>query len=208
MSTRPPSERRLPWDVCRPPCCPWGLLVSRSRPSGGCFDDLAHCRQYPGRNHLVDSAPARTIKGRALGLEGEVVYADAGGEAEILISDRHRLVGRPDYILDGGDGDLIPVERKSRPAGSGPYDGEILQLAAYCALVENGYGTIVRSGRLQYADRTVDIAFDEQLRAKLADTPAVVRETGKEKDVSRSHNSPARCRGCGFRETCGESLAK
>jgi hypothetical protein len=45
-----------------------------------------------------------------------------------LVSEAHRLVGKPDYILER-DGKLVPVERKSRKLSTaGAYEGEILQL--------------------------------------------------------------------------------
>ena len=56
-----------------------------------------------------------------------------------VVSDAHALVGRPDYIQRMGD-QLIPVERNSRQLGSGAYEGELLQLAVYCLLVEERFG--------------------------------------------------------------------
>ncbi len=77
-------------------------------------------------------------KANALGLAGELIYVDQGDQ-ELLVSDRYGLVGRPGYILNDG-GELVPVERKSRAVSiSGPHNGEILQLAAYCLLVEEHF---------------------------------------------------------------------
>ena len=62
----------------------------------------------------------------ALELSGEVLYSDGDTTADVLVSDAHRLVGKPDYILQH-DGELIPVERKSRKLSTaGAYEGEIL----------------------------------------------------------------------------------
>ena len=87
---------------------------------------------------------------RLVGLDvtGEVVYRDDGAVVEVLVSHLHGLTGKPDYIQRDGE-ELIPVERKSRiisPAGA--YEGEILQLAAYCLLVEERFGKPVRRGHL------------------------------------------------------------
>jgi len=123
-----------------------------------------------------------------------------------FISDRHGLTGKPDYILRSGD-ELIPVERKSRAlAGRMPHDGERLQLAAYCLLVEERFSRPVRRGQLQYPDRTLDIPFDDRLRAELAAALQALHEASRQPDVSRSHNNAARCRACGFRDRCGQSL--
>jgi CRISPR-associated exonuclease Cas4 len=107
----------------------------------------------------------------ALNLSGDVLYSDDDTTADVLVSDAHRLVGKPDYILEHG-GELIPVERKSRKLSTGgAYEGEILQLAAYCLLVEEHYGRSVLSGRLLYQNRSLDVPFDDRLRAKLHTAP-------------------------------------
>ena len=143
-----------------------------------------------------------------LGLAGELVYSDEEDRGELLVSETHGLVGRPDYIRRES-GELIPVERKSRQVTSaGPYDGEILQLAAYCLLVEERFGVTVRYGQLQYANRSVDIEFDPGLRAKLLSTiESIAAAMARNEDVARSHNQAARCRACGFRKSCDQSLA-
>ena len=145
-------------------------------------------------------------RAEAMGLPGKLVYADQGDQ-ELFVSDRHGLVGRPDYILNAG-GELVPVERKSRQlSASGPYDGEILQLAAYCLLVEERFQKSVRRGQLQYLNRSVEIAFDDKLRDRLMGALDGLRRASALGDVPRSHNSAARCRGCGYRQKCDQSLA-
>ena len=145
-------------------------------------------------------------KADALGLPGELIYVDQG-DRELLVSDRYGLVGRPDYILKDG-GELVPVERKSRAVSrSGPHDGEILQLAAYCLLVEEHFKKAVLRGQLQYRNRSIDVPFDDQLRRRLSNALDAMHEADELRDVPRSHDSPARCRGCGHRSTCNQSLA-
>jgi CRISPR-associated exonuclease Cas4 len=124
------------------------------------------------------------------------------------VSDAHGLVGKPDYILEQ-DGELIPVERKSRKLSTGgAYAGEILQLAAYCLLVEEHYGRPVLSGRLLYQNRSLDVPFDSDLRANLHNALRALHEADGLEEVPRCHTSSGRCRGCGFRDVCGESLAQ
>lgn len=73
---------------------------------------------------------------------GTVVYADTGTwerVAEPLRSRRHGIVGKPDYLVEideQGRKLTIPVEVKSRRKPATPYEGHILQLGAYCLLVE------------------------------------------------------------------------
>jgi CRISPR-associated exonuclease Cas4 len=142
----------------------------------------------------------------ALDMAGEVVYWDATQSGETFESTEHGLTGRPDYILKSGK-ELIPVERKSRMlSGRAPHSGEILQLAAYCLLVEERFGRTVLRGQLQYPDRTLDIAFDDHLRRQLTAALHAMHEAITKDDVARSHTSPARCRACGFRDICTQAL--
>jgi hypothetical protein len=60
-----------------------------------------------------------------------VVYADVDARqpGETLVSHRHGLVGRPDYIVRTPAG-LVPVEVKSRSYGArGPYSSEKVSTA-------------------------------------------------------------------------------
>jgi len=115
------------------------------------------------------------------------------------------LAGRPDYLVDQGDS-LIPVEVKSGRAHAGPRPSHRMQLAAYCRLVEAVYARRPPHGILQYADRRYAIPYTALLESELAAAVAAMRrDRGREMD--RSHKSRERCRACGFRERCDQSLA-
>jgi CRISPR-associated exonuclease Cas4 len=146
------------------------------------------------------------LSSASLGLPGELLYRDDDGNDELLVSDTHGLVGKPDYIRKES-GELVPVERKSRKVtGSGPYEGEVLQLAAYCLLVEERFGKTIKRGQLQYQNRSLEIPFDADLRARLLRSLNSIRAAEAASDISRSHNNPAKCRSCGFRQSCPDSL--
>jgi CRISPR-associated exonuclease Cas4 len=124
-----------------------------------------------------------------------------------LVSHQHSLTGKPDYIRREGE-EWIPVEQKSRVvSAAGPYEGELPQIAANCLLVEERFGKPVRRGQLLYQNRSVEIPFDDELRVRLLDALAELKSADVMSDVPRSHNSPARCRGCGFRQPCRDSMA-
>ena len=91
-------------------------------------------------------------------------------------------------------------------SGRAPHDGEILQLAAYCLLVEERFGKVVLRGQLQYPDRTLDIPFDDHLRGQLAAALHAMQGAMRASDVARSHTRAGRCRACGFRDNCGQAL--
>ena len=148
-------------------------------------------------------------QGGAFDPSDEILFTDAGrSTADLLISERYHLIGRPDYVLEES-GERIPVERKDRMlTHSGPHEAERLQLAAYCLLLEEREGRPVHRGRLQYQNTSLDIPFDEALRRKLLATLAAIQASADLANVRRSHPSPARCHGCAFRMQCSESLAR
>jgi CRISPR-associated exonuclease Cas4 len=148
-------------------------------------------------------------QGGAFDLSEEILFTDSGrSTADLLVSDRYQLIGRPDYVLEER-GERIPVERKDRMlTHSGPHESERLQLAAYCLLLEEREGRPVNRGQLQYQNTTVDVTFDEALRRKLIATLAAMQVSADLAEVRRSHSSPARCLGCALRMRCTESLAR
>ncbi len=141
---------------------------------------------------------------------GDVIYSDTGMWQKVhepLLSRRYGLVGRPDYLVqvkERGKQVTVPVEVKSRKRPARPLDGHILQLGAYCLLVEDTYKTQPPYGLLHYADATLRIPFDKDLRRAVLDAADEVRRARSTPDVQRQHDEPARCRGCGYRHACGD----
>jgi CRISPR-associated exonuclease Cas4 len=144
-----------------------------------------------------------------LGLpSGRVISIDTSGLArpERPLYDRHLdLIGRPDYLVETRRGP-VPVEVKSGRSPATPHDSHVLQLAAYCRLAEATRGRRPPHGILKYADRTFAIDYTSGLENALLDLLAEMRRTeGGAPD--RSHDSPPRCSGCGYREACDQRLA-
>jgi CRISPR-associated exonuclease Cas4 len=154
---------------------------------------------------LVRSGAAR----REAGLPaGRVTYADTGAWDRCerpLFSAQHRLTGRPDYLVRSREG-LLPVEVKSGAAPHQPYAGHVLQLAAYCLLIEDQEGHPPPHAILKYDDRAFEIDYTAALRARLLDTLHALRQDLREVEVDRSHGEPGRCRGCGYRARCDQRL--
>ncbi len=144
--------------------------------------------------------------------QGEVIYDDSGVREEVekpLISRRYGLVGRPDYLVRtqvAGSSLLIPVEVKSARAPESPYESHILQLGVYCLLVEEQTKQRPPHGLLRYADATYKIPFTDELRYGVLETAHAIRAARRAPTVTRSHEEPARCAGCGYRAACGQSL--
>ncbi len=139
---------------------------------------------------------------------GRVVYVDTGawGRCERpLFSNQHRLTGRPDYLVQRGR-DLIPVEVKSGAAPQQPYAAHILQLAAYCLLVEDQEGRAPPHGILKYDDQAYEVDYTPGLRAELLKALEQIRRDLAARNVQRSHDEPRRCQGCGYQARCEERL--
>ncbi|WP_245863088.1 CRISPR-associated protein Cas4 [Candidatus Viridilinea mediisalina] len=122
-----------------------------------------------------------------------------------LYAQRYGLSGRPDYLIEQ-DGAMIPVEVKPSRRALAPYESDVMQLAAYCLLVEEHYGETPPYGLLRYADNTFRCPYTPAIRAQLLATIENMRELLEAEAVARSHNAPARCAGCGLRDECDEAL--
>jgi len=141
--------------------------------------------------------------------EGLVISQDADRRHEPhrpLVSFRHGLSGKPDYLVETAEG-LVPVELKSRDSlRSGPYTSDTAQLTAYCVLVEDATGVAPPYGIIQYANRTWRIQYTQAARDRVLRIMEEMRPARNSHDVHRNHSQPGRCRACGFRETCEERI--
>ena len=141
--------------------------------------------------------------------EGRVTYADTGAwrrNEKALFSASHRITGKPDYLVKDGDA-IVPVEVKSGAAPATPRDGHILQLAAYCLLVEENLGRRPAMGIIQYADRQFAVDYTVALEQRLLEVVAEMRAAAREiEGPHRSHSEERRCMRCGVCENCDERL--
>jgi CRISPR-associated exonuclease Cas4 len=141
--------------------------------------------------------------------EGQVIASDMGNwhaQSEALYSAEFQLVGRPDYLIERPDGAIMPVEVKSTTPPAKPYAGHILQLAAYCLLVHEVYGTRPDSGIIQYRDRAFVVEYTPELEQELLLLLDEMREDLFTPDVNRDHDDPRRCYRCGLRPHCDQRL--
>ncbi len=152
---------------------------------------------------------ARTLR-RASGLPaGRVIYADTGAWQRVekpLFSPRYRLTGRPDYLVREGDA-IIPVEVKPGRDPLAPYDSDVMQLAAYCLLVEEAHGQPPPYGILKYRQQTFSIPYTPALRQQVLSVLKAMHAAFRARSVPRSHEAPARCAACGLRPYCDQKLA-
>jgi CRISPR-associated exonuclease Cas4 len=139
-----------------------------------------------------------------------VVASDTGSGSELqkpLFSRRYSLTGKPDYLLQRGSV-YIPVEVKPGRQAQQPYESDLMQLAAYCLLIEDTTGQAPPYGLLRYAQHTFRLNYTPTVRDELLSLLDEMHDLLDEDDCSRSHDDPRRCMGCSFVEVCDESLVE
>jgi CRISPR-associated exonuclease Cas4 len=173
---------------------------------------------------LISLAASSRAERRSGLPSGQLIYSDTGfavghiapatlneegvRQERPLVSARFRLTGRPDYLVRTKEG-IVPIEAKSTrlPANGKPYDSHVMQLAAYCLLVEDVLGENVPYGVVRYADGEVAVDYTPELREELVALLEEMSEARLADDVHRSHSDARRCNGCSMRESCDETLA-
>jgi CRISPR-associated exonuclease Cas4 len=73
-------------------------------------------------------------------------------------------------------------------------------------LVDKIYGKRPPYGIIHYNDRDFAVDYTQELESKLLDILAEMRRDDHKNEVTRSHEQPSRCAGCGFRKVCDQSL--
>ncbi|MFN8403749.1 MAG: CRISPR-associated protein Cas4 [Anaerolineales bacterium] len=140
---------------------------------------------------------------------GRVIYTDTRGWSKLekpLFYAALELTGKPDYLVEQ-NGKVIPVEVKSGRAPEAPYDSHIYQLASYCLLVEKTYGKRPPYGIVHYEDKDFSVEYTHELEQSLLELITEMKRDGMKKEVARSHEQAARCKRCGFKSVCDQSLA-
>ena len=143
----------------------------------------------------------RTLPGPVVAVDGSVSSSTVGRGAT-MSSQVHGLVGRPDELRRSPDGKIVPVEVKcSRgPAPERPpYFSHVLQLYAYCQIVEDRYGAAPPYGLLIYNDGTPrKVVWDGRARQELADWVTRFREPYGGEALP----TVPKCRSCSYGPVC------
>jgi CRISPR-associated exonuclease Cas4 len=159
------------------------------------------------RRSISDSEIARVARAKYGASNAEIAYVDhPEAKADLLVSEKYGLRGRPDYILTEGD-HIIPVEVKTGRTPRGPLFSHILQIAAYCLLVEDRYGKAPPYGVIRYPEASHEIEYNEDLKKLLVGKIEEMRKALAKGEAHRNHRRPAKCVHCSRREVCPERLA-
>ena len=140
-------------------------------------------------------------------VKGDLVYIDSNAEKpKLFISKKHGLSGRPDAVVLDGE-HHIPVEIKTGRVPRGPLFSHILQVVAYCVLLEEEYGKAPPYGVIRYGDVSYEIEYNEDQRKLILQKLADMRAAIKKGEAHRNHNRPGKCVHCSRRAVCPERLA-
>lgn len=158
--------------------------------------------------HSLKKAEQAMFKRRKHQVKQEIAYVDTmDRKPKLFVSERYGLRGRPDYVLLINE-DHIPVEVKTGRVPRGPLFSHILQVAAYCLLIEEEFGKAPSHGVIRYGQVENEVEYDRALRdmvtAKLGEMRAIMR-TGS---AHRNHSKPGKCAHCSRRGVCPESLTR
>lgn len=134
---------------------------------------------------------------------GTIEYI-GGEESENIMSKKHGLIGKPDYVISTSEG-YIPVEFKAGRIPRGPLFSHILQMVVYGALVEEKYGA-VPYGMLIYGNNQYKIRITEPLKDVLLKKINDMRTALDTGIIHRDHTKTSKCRHCSRREYCNEKL--
>jgi CRISPR-associated exonuclease Cas4 len=140
-------------------------------------------------------------------VRGDLVYVDSTAEKpKLFVSKRLGLSGRPDAVVMDGD-HHIPVELKTGRVPRGPLFSHILQVVAYCVLLEEEYGRAPPYGIIRYGDTAFEIEYNEDQKQLLLQKLGEMRGAIVKGEAHRNHNRPGKCIHCSRRSGCPERLA-
>ena len=122
--------------------------------------------------------------------------------SKTYFSPKYNLVGKPDETFAYGVTE-IPIEYKGAYAKDKAYSSHILQLAAYCLLIEEHFGKRPPYGKIVYKNgQSFDIKYTKELRANLLTTIKKMRAENPEKELPPICEDTRKCKHCGYAYIC------
>ena len=143
-------------------------------------------------------------KQRALGLpDGKLVYEDADGLGEALTSRDYPLAGKPDYVVQLSDGRPVPVELKLNVYdASAPFSNHVVQVAAYCLILEDYFEQPPTHGIVRYADCEFTVEYTPALRKKVIRLLTEMAKCSEQQRPPLKSQVAKKCRSCTFKAIC------
>ena len=127
-------------------------------------------------------------------------------DSKELTSAKFGLRGKPDYIIKK-KGDYIPVEEKTGRVPKGPHFSHMIQIIAYCMLVEDALEKKPSYGILKYAENLYRITYDKNLQQFVLQFRKSILDAVRDEEAHRNHDRKGKCINCSRRQICPERLA-
>ncbi len=139
--------------------------------------------------------------------KGKIEYTDGmDNSSKLLYSGEFGLRGKPDYIVKINK-KFVPVEIKTGKIPKGPHFSHIIQIAAYCLLVEQNYRIRPPYGIISYSkEHKHKIIYDESLEKLLKEKLVEMRTCIEVGVAHRNHRRKGKCLSCSRRDSCPEKL--
>ncbi len=136
--------------------------------------------------------------------EGSIIYDDLISPSESLYSPQFFLSGKPDYILKKKEG-CIPVEVKTGNHVQ-PQNHHVMQLMAYCQIVQDFYQQMVPYGILIYIDteKKFTIPFTNDRKKQLHHTIHLMKDSCQRMTDKNlwEYIDESRCSHCSMKNYC------
>lgn len=137
---------------------------------------------------------------------GKIRYVDGIRmlSPKVLYSRKYELKGKPDMIILENK-QFIPIKHK--PTSTKAYENHIIQLIAYCILVEETYGITPSHGVLVLKDgKKEQVEFTEKRREKLLEILQHMRQMFDAQQAPAYFTRFQKCRTCRYERICNELL--
>ena len=138
--------------------------------------------------------------------EGKIVYQDADGKGQPLLATSYPLSGKPDYVILSPEGVPIPVELKPTIDSDQPQGHHVMQVAAYCVILEDLYDQRPTHGMLRYANHEFRVEYTDALKRKVVRLLADMARCDEQHPPVLTHQLPSKCQVCPFESICPVGL--
>jgi len=133
---------------------------------------------------------------------GRTIYLDKGKHSKTFKSEKHRLVAKPDRIVSGSEGEVIPNEFKSRKGRVSKRDVTQISIATI-AVRDSGY--IVNQAKIEYGNGHIHTepmaSTEEMMNGRIGYLVRLVRGI-KKGEVPQATPAAYKCGYCPYRESC------
>jgi len=122
--------------------------------------------------------------------KGKITYLDTQTkQGKLLKATSLPLIGKPDYLVKVGN-DIIPVDIKTGKTPQSPYTSHVMQLMAYCYLIEDVLGTRPKGGYLRYPKKEYKIEYTDEAKESVTRLVSEILKLKKHnREIHCSHKS-------------------